>query len=98
MNTTMSIIFVLLDILLFLFKAQNDSETGFCLHLQVERTQFGPIVRASPYFRSGESSCALNLNKTMDNVQKHNNFINIQSSRTFRYFYDTELSIPMKDR
>jgi hypothetical protein len=28
---------------------QNISETGFCLRLQVEPTQLGPIDRATPY-------------------------------------------------
>jgi hypothetical protein len=30
--------------------------------------------------------CILNKNRTMDNVQKHNNCINISSSQTFRYY------------
>jgi hypothetical protein len=30
----------------------NVSETGFCLRLQVEPTQLGPIDRASPYLRT----------------------------------------------
>jgi hypothetical protein len=36
-----------LGIIMFLFKT-HISETGFCLHLQVEPTQLGPIKRASP--------------------------------------------------
>jgi hypothetical protein len=39
----------------FLFKIYNVSETGFCLHLHVKPTQLGPIDRASPYLRSGET-------------------------------------------
>jgi hypothetical protein len=54
------------------------SETGFCLRLRVEPTQLGLIDRASPY-----PLCVLNKNKTMDNVQKHNNCISILSSQTF---------------
>jgi hypothetical protein len=30
----------------------NVSENGFCLRLQVEPTQLGPIARASPYLRT----------------------------------------------
>jgi hypothetical protein len=41
--------FWILSIFLFLFKTYNVSETGFCLHLQVEPTQLGPTDRASPY-------------------------------------------------
>jgi hypothetical protein len=36
--------------ILFLFKTHSFSETGFCLRLQVEPTQLGPIDRARPYF------------------------------------------------
>jgi hypothetical protein len=50
MNTIMSTIIVFLDIVLFLFKVHKVSETGFCLRLQVEPTQLGPIDRPSPYF------------------------------------------------
>jgi hypothetical protein len=32
--------------------SKNVSETGSCLHLQVKRTQLGPINRASPYLLS----------------------------------------------
>jgi hypothetical protein len=39
-----------LPIVLFLFKmTYNVSETGFCLRLQVELTQLGPIDRTSAY-------------------------------------------------
>jgi hypothetical protein len=43
-----------LSIVLLLFKAYNVPETGFCLRLQVEPTQLGPIDRAtgSPYLRT----------------------------------------------
>jgi hypothetical protein len=37
-----------LSIILFLFKTHYISETGFCLLLQVEPTQLGPIERANP--------------------------------------------------
>jgi hypothetical protein len=46
--------------------------TGFCLHLRVEPTHFGPIDRASPYLRRqnpvSETFCVLNKTGTMDNV------------------------------
>jgi hypothetical protein len=41
--------FCTLSMFLVLFKAYNVSVTGFCLRLQVESTQLGPIDRASPY-------------------------------------------------
>jgi hypothetical protein len=41
-----------LSITQFLFKTHDTSETGFCLHLQVEPTQFDPIVRASPHIQT----------------------------------------------
>jgi hypothetical protein len=41
-----------LSIILFLFKARNVSETGFCLRLQVEPTQLVPFDKASPYLRT----------------------------------------------
>jgi hypothetical protein len=44
--------FWILSIVLFLFKTRNVSETGFCLRLQVEPTQLGPIDRASPCLRT----------------------------------------------
>jgi hypothetical protein len=37
-----------LSIIVFLFKTDQVSETGFYLRLQVEPTQLGPIDRASP--------------------------------------------------
>jgi uncharacterized membrane protein YkgB len=40
-----------LSIILFLFKTHSIPETGFCLRLQVEPTQLGPVDRASPYLR-----------------------------------------------
>jgi hypothetical protein len=40
-----------LSIVLFLLKT-HASETGFCLCLQVEPPQLGPIDRASPYLRT----------------------------------------------
>jgi hypothetical protein len=43
--------FWILSIILFLFKANNVSETGFCLRLQVERTHLGPIDTANPYLQ-----------------------------------------------
>jgi hypothetical protein len=55
------------------------SETGFCLRLQVDPTQLGPIDRASLYLN-------LNKNRMLDNVQKHNSYINIPSSQTFRSY------------
>jgi hypothetical protein len=33
-----------------LFKTHNISETGFCLRLQVDPNQLGPIDRVTPYF------------------------------------------------
>jgi hypothetical protein len=33
---------------LFLFKTYNASETGFCLRLEVEPIELGPIDRATP--------------------------------------------------
>jgi hypothetical protein len=51
-----------LPIVLFLFKTYV-SETGFCVRLQVEPTQLGPIDKASPYHRIFEilftDTCAL---------------------------------------
>jgi hypothetical protein len=35
-----------------LYKTYNVSETGFCLRLQVEPIQLGPIDRASPCLRT----------------------------------------------
>jgi hypothetical protein len=43
--------FMTLSIVLFLFKTHSVSGTGFCLRLQVERTQLDPIDRAGPYLR-----------------------------------------------
>jgi hypothetical protein len=59
---------------LFLFKSTyNASETGFCRRLQVEPTHLGPIDRHNPV---SETLCVyLNKNRTLDNVQKHNNCI-----------------------
>jgi hypothetical protein len=39
----------MLSIVLFWFKMHNISDTGFCLCFLVERTQLGPVDRASPY-------------------------------------------------
>jgi hypothetical protein len=57
-----------LSIVLFLFK----TTFLFCLHLQMEPTQMVPIDRSSPYLWP------------LDNVQKHNNYINIPLSQNFR--------------
>jgi hypothetical protein len=35
-----------------LFKIYDASETGFCLRLQVEPTQLGPIDNSSPYLQT----------------------------------------------
>jgi hypothetical protein len=48
-----------------LFKVHSVLETGFCVHLQVEPTQFDRIIIASSYFR-GQG-----LALSMDNVQKY---------------------------
>jgi hypothetical protein len=68
----------------FVFKTYNVSGAGFCLRLQVEPTQLGPIDRASPCFQANLSrfqtetiSIVLNKKRTVDNVQKHNNCIYI---------------------
>jgi hypothetical protein len=45
-----------LSIVLFLVKVHNVSKTGFCLRLQVQPTQLGPIDRASPYLRTPAGS------------------------------------------
>jgi hypothetical protein len=37
---------------MFLFKKHSVLETVFCLRLQVEPTQLGPVNRASPYLRT----------------------------------------------
>jgi hypothetical protein len=42
-------------------KTRNVSETGFCLHLHVERTQLGPIDWASPYLRMEIESSLRNV-------------------------------------
>jgi hypothetical protein len=77
--------FWIFSIVLFLFKT-HVSDTGFCLRLQVKPTQLGPIERANHYLQNpvSETVCALNKNRTSDNVQKHNNYINIPLSQTFR--------------
>jgi hypothetical protein len=77
----------------------NVSETGFCLRLHVKPTQLGPLDRASPYLRLGietESNLRnimfwklnrtvfLDIDWTMDNIQKHNIYTNVPSSHTFR--------------
>jgi hypothetical protein len=41
-----------LFIILFLFKTHNILETGFCLLLQVDPSQLGPINRASTYLQT----------------------------------------------
>jgi hypothetical protein len=53
-DTLFNIIIMFLDNLHrpVLFKTHNVSETGFCLRLQVESTQLGPIDRASPSLRT----------------------------------------------
>jgi hypothetical protein len=72
-----------LSIVLFIF--QNTFRRRFCLRLQVKPTLLGPFNRASPYLRTKQDG-VLDKDKTMDNVQKHNIFTNILSSRTFRSF------------
>jgi hypothetical protein len=63
------------------------SETGFCLRLQVKT-------------ESSLRNIVLHKNRTMDNVQKHNNCINVPSSHLFAYclvhflFYAVDLYIP----
>jgi hypothetical protein len=52
-----------------LFKTHNVSETGFCLRLHVQTCQF--LIELVP------------ISSPMDNVEKHNNFINLPSSQTF---------------
>jgi hypothetical protein len=49
--------------LVHFLKNHNVSETEFCLRLQVKPTQLDPIDRARP---------SPEMDKTMDNVQKHN--------------------------
>jgi hypothetical protein len=73
-------------------------ETGFCLLLQVEPTQLVPIdwiLSPEIWPRSIDwatlSRFNLKLERelrrwTMDNVQKHNSFINRSSSQTFRSY------------
>jgi hypothetical protein len=62
----------------------NVSETGFRLRLQMEPIQLGPIDRDRRRQNAiSETLCVLSENRTMDNVQKHNNSINIPPSLTF---------------
>jgi hypothetical protein len=67
----------------FLFKPHNVSETGFCLRLQVEPSQLGPIDRASPYMRN-----VLLFKQKQDDgyVQKHNICIYVTSSQALRIY------------
>jgi hypothetical protein len=57
----------------------------------VEHTQLGPIDRASSCLQipTPTKRCVLNKNRTMDNVQKNNNCIDIPSSQTLNLI-DTE--------
>jgi hypothetical protein len=68
-NTITVFLDISLSPILFLFETHNVSEIGFCLRLQVEPTQLGPIDRASLYL----GRCVLNKNRTMQDVKKHNN-------------------------
>jgi hypothetical protein len=84
--------FWILSIVLFYLK-YNISETVFCLRLQVEPTQLGPIDTASPYSQRrrqnpvSETLRVLSKNRMMDNVQEHNSCINMPSSQTLRSYW-----------
>jgi hypothetical protein len=81
-NFIINTIIAFLDIIHpVLFKTHDVSETGFCLRLRVLPTQLGPIDQAGL-----RTLCVLNKNRRMDNVQKHNNCINISSSQIFRSY------------
>jgi hypothetical protein len=86
------------------FSKHNVSETEFCLRLQVKPTQLGPIDRASPYLLKTETESSLRnvvflkinrtvLDKTMDNVKKHNICTNVPSSQTFRSYNEYNVRI-----
>jgi hypothetical protein len=83
---TLSIVLPLSKTVLFNLKKNIISETGFCLRLQVKPTLLRP-----PFLRSGPNvvfwkinGMILHVDKTMDNVQKHNTRTNVPSSQTFR--------------
>jgi hypothetical protein len=54
-----------LSIVLFLFKTHNVSEAGFCVRLQVESIQFGPIDRVSPYLQTPAPTQEVEDNDTL---------------------------------
>jgi hypothetical protein len=56
----------------------NISETGFCLFLQVEPTQLGPINRIQSPKRcvlKHKQDDDLDKKRTVNDVQKHNNVL-----------------------
>jgi hypothetical protein len=73
----------ILDIIhppLFRFNS-NISETGFCLSLFVKLTPFGPLDKPSLCLRNVVFKIK---DRTIDNVQNCDNYINILSSQAYR--------------
>jgi hypothetical protein len=71
-----------------LFK-HNVPQTGFCIRLQVEPAQLGPIDRWGPssiyWAQLSRSHMKTETeSRTMDNVQNCDSYINIPSSQTYR--------------
>jgi hypothetical protein len=72
----------------------NVSENAFCLRLQVEPTQLGAIDRVilclqnQQHLKTEIESCLRRVlykeDRTMDNVQNCDSYINIPSSQTYR--------------
>jgi hypothetical protein len=60
LNIIQLLYFWTLSIVLFLFKTYSESETGFCLRLQVKTIQLGPIDISSPYLRAIALAIGLN--------------------------------------
>jgi hypothetical protein len=72
----------------------NVSETGPCRPIDRARARAGCIdwAQLSRFYLKMETESVsevlyfLNKNKAMDNIQKHNKYINIASSQTFRSY------------
>jgi hypothetical protein len=63
-----------------LYLKHHGSEIGFCLRILVEPTQWGPMDRVNLYLRCVKKK----EDRTTDNVQNCNNYINIPSSQIYR--------------
>jgi hypothetical protein len=86
-----SLCFWTLSIVLFFYSKRNVSQTGFCLHLQVETSQLGPINTASPYLRTPAPTQDRTINQPQHNSilqqkAENYNYIHYRLSEKFVFY------------